>query len=82
MEDKITFDELLNLKWKYSSRNDREDLPLKVFDKDVKNKVASMFLHTKDMYKLLASMDNEEAKELIKKINETNPLKEQEEGED
>ena len=117
MEDKkITFDELLNMEWKYCTRNERDDLHLKVYDNtdDTKKswqkskgvlvnfeqcwadhhptshelsqednlKVASMFLYTKDMYKLLSSMDSPEAKELIKKINETNPLLNEEEDDE
>ncbi len=108
MPDNLTFEELLNLDWKYCTKNDGQDFRLKVYDntdetkeswdkdkgvlidftqcwgnfhptshelsKEDILKVASMFLHTKDMYKLLSSMDNPEAKELIKKINETNPL--------
>jgi hypothetical protein len=111
--EKITFEELLNLDWKYSDRNDREDYHLKVlpenptykgetvgvlvnfeqcwtdhcpvshaFTPEVNNKVANMFLHAKDMYKLLASMDTKEAKELIEKINESNPINEEPEDED
>jgi hypothetical protein len=34
------------------------------------DKVASLFQHTKDMFKLLSIIDSPEAKELIKKINE------------
>lgn len=43
------------------------------FDENVNNKVANLFLYSKDMYKLLESMDNPEAKELIRKINEEKP---------
>jgi hypothetical protein len=105
MADNLTFDELLNLEWRYSSYNNREDYHLKVYDnkeehswnknkgvlvnfeqchadhgivshsftEEVNNKVANLFLYAKEMYKLLDSMDNEEAKELIRKINETIP---------
>jgi hypothetical protein len=40
-----------------------------------------MFSHAKDMYKLLASMDTKEARELIEKINESNPISEEPEDE-
>lgn len=102
MSEKLTFEQLLDLEWKYSSNNDREDYHLKVFDsskeeswdkdlgtlvnfeqswadhepvshsfnKEVNDKVANLFLYSKEMYKLISSIDTEEARELIQKINE------------
>lgn len=37
MKDKIKFDELLKMEWKYSNDNDKEDLQLQIFDKTQQN---------------------------------------------